>query len=307
MVFSFTAFGEIEAKGELKAENTQGFSPPKIKDFWQYNIAFMADDGSVVQAGMPVLMFKTEGLQTKLIDSQGNLTIKKSTLKNSQVNKKEFFENKNIELEEKKMQLQKAKHKAELPKSLIAQNEYKENQLNYKKAQIEYNWAKKDIELNNQKNSTEEEILKAEIAKLEKKVQNYQQSIAKMQMMAKTKGVVIHKTGWDGNKFAIGDTVWGGQRVLEVADLSQIIAKLEINENTIKHVKKGQRVKIILDSLPDKVFWGEIQSLANVVRIKSKNQPAKILDATVKIENVDSEIMRPGMRLTAYIQTENKS
>ncbi|HFC30910.1 MAG TPA: HlyD family efflux transporter periplasmic adaptor subunit, partial [Oceanospirillales bacterium] len=155
--------------------------------------------------------------------------------------------------------------------------------------------------------STEEEILKAEIAKLEKKVQNYQQSIAKMQMMAKTKGVVIHKTGWDGNKFAIGDTVWGGQRVLEVADLSQIIAKLEINENTIKHVKKGQRVKIILDSLPDKVFWGEIQSLANVVRIKSKNQPAKILDATVKIENVDSEIMRPGMRLTAYIQTENKS
>ena len=298
---------EVEAHGELKAENTQSFSPPKIKDIWQYSIAFMADDGSVVQAGMPVLMFKTEGIQTKLIEAQGNLSIKMSTLNNSIVNKKEFFENKNIDLEEKKMQLQKAKHKAELPNSLIAQNDYKENQLNYKKAQLEYNWARKDIELNKLKSATEQKILKAEIVKLQKKLKGYQESIAKMQMKASTTGVIIHKSGWDGNKFAIGDTVWGGQRVMEVANLSNIIAKLEIDENTIKQVKKGQKVKIVLDSLPDKIYWGEIQSLANVVRVKSKNQPAKILDAIVEIENVDSELMRPGMRLTAFITTGSKS
>ena len=292
---------QIEAHGELKAANSSAFSPPKIKNFWQYTIAFMAEDGSVVQAGMPVLMFKTEGLQSKLIEAQGKLTIKKSTLQNLQVNQQEFFENKNIELEEKKMQWQKAKHKAALPNKLVAKNDYKENQLNLKKAKIDYDWIKKDIELNHLKQITEEKILTAEITKLQKKLNYFQQSISKMNMMASTTGVVMHKTDWNGNKFAIGDSVWGGQRVMEIADLSKIIATLEIDENIIKNVKTGQKVKIILDSMPDKEYYGTIQKLANVVRIKSKNQPAKILDATVSITTVDEEVMRPGMRLTAYI------
>ena len=123
-------------------------------------------------------------------------------------------------------------------------------------------------------------------------------------MMAQSEGIIIHKSGWDKNKFAVGDTVWGGHRVIEVANLSQIIAKLEIPESNIRSVKEGLKVKIKLDSLPDKEFYGSIQSLARVVTIKSKNQPSKVLEATVFIENVDTEVMRPGMRLNATIEGE---
>lgn len=293
----------IKVNGELKALKTDIFSPPRIKNIWQYTIAFMAPDGSIVKPDMPVLMFKTDDIQTKLITAQGNLDIKKSEIKNSQVNKSELFENKKIIIEQKKMELDKATRKSELPQSLLAKNDYAENQLKFELAKKEYKWSTEDYRLTLQKSVTDEQILNASIKKLESEVDGFNDAVKSMKMFAKSEGVVMHKSGWSGNKFAIGDTVHGGQRVVEVANLNQIIAQLEISENNIKHVSKGQKVKLILDSLPDKEFWGTIQSLSKVVRVKSRHQPAKILDAIVSIDKVDAELMRPGMRLSAEIET----
>lgn len=308
LIVLFSSLGcakEITVSGELKALETTVYSPPRIKNIWQYTISFMAENGTVVQPGVPVLMFKTDVIQTKLVDSKGELSIKQSELKNKKVNKVEIFANKKLVIEEKKMQLEKAKRKADLPKRVIAKNVFEENKLNYLLAKKDYAWAKNDYQLSLKKIKAEESILQAKINKYQNEVKGYEDAIKKMNMFATKSGVVMHQSNWSRNKFTIGDTVWNGQRVVEVADLSKIIAKLEISENQIKDVKLGQKVQIILDALPDKEFFGVIETIANVVRIKSKEQPAKILDATVKLNKVDAELMRPGMRLSGVINTES--
>ena len=125
-----------------------------------------------------------------------------------------------------------------------------------------------------------------------------------MRIMSKRKGIVMHQTDHNNNKFAIGDSVWGGARVTEVADLDQIIAQLEIKENDMSRVAEGQKVMFILDAYPDMEFTGTIESLSKVVRTKSKNQPSKILDAVVSIDDLNLEIMRPGMSIKATILAE---
>lgn len=107
MFLSFSVESEtsISVTGELQALKTDSYSPPRVRGIWQYTIAFMAEDGSVVKQGMPVLMFKTDAIQTKLIDAQGQLGIKQSTLKNQSVNNIETFENKKIIIEEKRWSL----------------------------------------------------------------------------------------------------------------------------------------------------------------------------------------------------------
>jgi multidrug resistance efflux pump len=305
LVLSINTKAEISVIGELEALKTEGYSPPRIKGIWQYTISYMADDGTIVKPGMPVLMFKTDEIQTNLVSSQGNLAIKLSELKNKEVSNVEIFEKKALSIEEKRMELDKASRIAELPKSLLAKNDYLENQLKFKLAKQEFDAAQLDLDLSKQKALTEKSILEAEVNKLKIEIKEYTDSISSMKMSAVSEGIVMHKSGWDKNKFAIGDTVWGGNRVIEIANLSQIIAKLEISENNIKFIEVGQKIKITLDSLPDKEFIGTIQSLAKVVKIKSKNQPSKILEATAFIENVDVELMRPGMRLKAEIVTDN--
>jgi HlyD family secretion protein len=281
--------------------DTDNFSPPRVEGIWQYTVAFMAEDGTVVKAGMPVLMFKTDEINRKLIEAQGKLDIKQSELKNNKANELEKFEKKAIGIEEKKMQLDKAVRKAELPASVLAKNDYQENQLLFHLAEKQYASSKLDYELSIQKSKTEQQIIQAEIKKLNTEIAQYTASISSMKMFAIAEGIVMHKTNWQGEKYAVGDTIWGNRRVVEVANLSKIIAKIKIAENDIKHVKLNQQVKVKLDALPDKEFKGSITQISKVVRTKSKSQPSKILEAVVEIDNVDAEVMRPGMRLSATL------
>lgn len=295
---------DFSANGELKALETDNYSPPKIRRIWQYTIAFMAPDGSQVNPGQPVLMFKTDQLNERLMDKQGELNIKQSELKNTEVGKVETIQNKALAVEEKHMLLDKARRKAELPKSVIAMNEYEENQLKFELAKLEYQHAIDDRKLTEERLDTEIEILKVNITKLTAEVEELKNSIQRMRIMSSRKGIVMHKTDWNNNKYAVGDSVWGGARVTEVADLEKIVAQLEIKENDMSRVAEGQQVKFVMDAYPDLEFTGEIQSLSKVVRTKSKNQPSKILDATVVIDDLNLEIMRPGMSIKATILSE---
>src|SRR5690606_3143334 len=120
----------IGTSGQLVAVEKDSYSPPNVRRIWRYTIAFMADDGSQVNPGQPILMFKTDEIQEQLMDKQGELSIKQSELKNKISAKVETLADKELAFEQTKMNLDKAKRKAQLPQSVIALNDYEENQLN---------------------------------------------------------------------------------------------------------------------------------------------------------------------------------
>lgn len=295
----------ITTSGDLMAVETDSYSPPSIRFIWRYTIAFMAKDGSQVNPGQPVLMFKTDELQERLMDKQGELSIKQSELRNKQSVKVEQLADKLLSVEEMKKNLDKARRKAELPQSVIAMNDYKENQLNYELAKLQYQHAVDDLALTREKIATEEAILNANITKLAAEVDELNEAIASMRITAKRRGIIMHQTDHNNNKYAVGDQVWGGARVIEVADMDNIIARLEIKENDLSRVNVDQRVTFNMDAYPDTEFNGVIKELSKVVRIKSQNQPSKILDAEVHIDNPDKEIMRPNMSIKAEISSES--
>lgn len=302
LVWASLSHGQtIQANGELVAVETDSFSPPKIRRIWQYTIAFMAADGSQVNPGEPVLMFKTDQLRERLMDKEGELSVKQSELKQAKVTEVETLQDKQLAIEEKKMLLDKATRKAELPKSVIALNEYEENQLKHELAKLEYQHALDDMRLTKEKLKTEEEILNARITKLDAEVKELHRSIQSMRIMSKRKGIVIHQTDHSKNKYAVGDSVWGGARVTQVADLDNITAKLEIKENDLTKIKEGMKVTFTMDAYPDLEFSGKVSSLSKVVRTKSKFQPSKILDAEISIDETNLDIMRPGMSIKAKI------
>ena len=294
----------ISTSGQLVAVEKDSYSPPNVRRIWRYTIAFMADDGSQVNPGQPILMFKTDEVQEQLMDKQGELSIKQSELKNKISAKVETLADKALAVEETKMNLDKAKRKADLPQSVIAMNDYQENQLNHELAKLQYQHAREDLRLNEEKIDTEIDILNANITKLKADVAELQDSIESMRIMAKRRGIIMHQTDHSNNKYAIGDQVWGGARVIEVADMDNIIAQLEVKENDVSRVKVGQKVTFNMDAYPDIEFSGNIFELSKVVRTKSQNQPSKILDAKVKINDPDKTIMRPNMSIKAKITAE---
>ena len=126
-------------------------------------------------------------------------------------------------------------------------------------------------------------------------------SIDSMIVKAVSQGVVIHTVDRHNNKHEVGDNVWMGRRVMELPDLSQLQVHLEVPERESARIVVGQTVNFVMDAAPDQRFYGEIIELASVIHTKSRNQPARVFDATVSLNNPDSSVMRPGMSVSAEI------
>ena len=148
---------------------------------------------------------------------------------------------------------------------------------------------------------TEEAILRAEVSRLQAEVEEINEGMSRMQVKAPRDGVALHLTDRQGNKISVGDQVWFGVRVIEIPDLRKMVVRLEIKERDLARVREGDRLRFRLDASPERQFTGTIESISKVVRTRSAQQPALVVDAQATIDEVDRQLMRPGMRIDAEI------
>jgi multidrug resistance efflux pump len=291
----------VSVTGELRSANSRYFGPPAIPDMWNYTISFMAPDGAVVEPGTPVLRFDAQELMTKVRDKKNALNEKQKELEKQVILGREQLAELKLDVEEARAALDKARLKAEIPVELLANRDYRENQLLMEFARVTLGLRQEELSREERIQQTEVEILEREIAVLEAEVAQLEGSIASMTIRAPDQGVVIHATDRRNNKHTVGDNVWMGRRVIEFPDLRQLEVHLEIPERESARITVGQPVRFNLDAAPDRTFEGEITQLASVVHTRSVNQPAKVFDATVTLYHPDAELMRPGMSVTAEI------
>ena len=127
-----------------------------------------------------------------------------------------------------------------------------------------------------------------------------------MQVKAPFSGVMVYSIGFDGEKFSVGDSAQFGQPVAEVSQLDSLYVKAEIDEIDLKQLTPGLAVEITLDAYPERRFNGVLQSLGNAVRDKSNDNLRRVVDASVSLNDLDTELMRPGMSARLNISLNTK-
>jgi HlyD family secretion protein len=110
----------------------------------------------------------------------------------------------------------------------------------------------------------------------------------------------------------LGDRVLGsgysqGTNMMTVADLKTMEAVVNVDENDIVMVSKGDTAKITIDAYGDRVFKGIVTEIGNSAVTSGSGTQEQVVNFTVKIKLLDlDEGMRPGMSCNADIQTETK-
>lgn len=291
----------VRVTGEIESANAVFFGPPSVPNIWQYTISYMAPEGRVVEAGTPVLRFDPQELMTKLRDKSNALNEKQKQLDKQKIIAREVMADLKLSQQEATAALEKARLKADIPVELLASREYQENKLVLKQAELTLQSRNEQLVKQQRVQNTEINILEREIDVLTAEVAEFQSSVDRMTIKATEPGVVIHTVDRRNNKHEVGDSVWMGRRVIELPDLSKLQVHLEVPERESARIKVGQRVRFVVDAAPDKPFFGEIIELASVIHTRSANQPARIFDATVSMQDPDLTIMRPGMSVSAEI------
>jgi multidrug efflux pump subunit AcrA (membrane-fusion protein) len=86
-------------------------------------------------------------------------------------------------------------------------------------------------------------------------------------------------------EFDRGAYVTPQEKIGTFVDVKDVYAEFGIIEKDIKKVKEGQNVEITLESYPDEVFKGQVESVSPIVESRSRT-----LRVRSKISNVDDKI-----------------
>jgi multidrug resistance efflux pump len=136
-----------------------------------------------------------------------------------------------------------------------------------------------------------------------KRVAEIQAQIASMTVRAPRAGTVVYVGDRRGEKKKVGDSVWQGERVIEIPDLARMRADAQVDEADAGRIAVGQRVRLRLDAHPDLLWTGRVEAIHGAVGQKSDNDRLKVVDLTVALDRTDPLRMRPGMRFRGEVET----
>jgi HlyD family secretion protein len=102
----------------------------------------------------------------------------------------------------------------------------------------------------------------------------------------------------------VGTSQFAGTEVMRIADLSNMEAQVNVNENDVVNVKVGDTAKISVDAYPDRKITGVVREIASTATTNNAGTQEEVTNFLVKIRVTDKSIaLRPGMSATADIET----
>lgn len=291
----------INASGELESKKRIFLGPPAIKRMWQYKLKFLLAENSAVEKGQLLMSFEDKSIVDKLNNKKGELAQAEKELENKHIQEAASEQELVLVLAEKKMEFEKAQRKAEIVDHSSSKNEQKRTKIDFAIAKNDFTLAQKKLSFHQDNTLSNIKRTQLKVGRLSAEVRLWQTSIERLKVKSPINGRIIYKRNFQGEKFSVGENVQMGQSVIEVAVVEQMQVKAQITEPDSGEIEIGQTVKISLDSAKDKIFNGTVFELGKVFREKSIQDKRKIFDVIIKLESVDTKLMRPGMSVRVEV------
>ena len=102
----------------------------------------------------------------------------------------------------------------------------------------------------------------------------------------------------------VGTSQFAGTEVMRIADLNNMEAEVNVNENDVVNVKVGNTARISVDAYPDRPIIGIVREIASTATTNNAGTQEEVTNFLVKIRIADRSVpLRPGMSATADIET----
>lgn len=296
----------IHASGELRSANTAVIGCPPIRGMWNFTITWMAAEGKEVAEGQPVLSFDGQRLSERLQLVRSRLDTARSELKRTKIQQKTQSENLLLEQAVSHARSSRIDQKLSVPGTLQARIELEKLELDREFAEEELRLIVLRIETQEANRESMVGSAGNRVAEYEREIRQLEEDLARLTVTALRTGFVVHAKNWGGKKSRVGETVWSGASILEIANLSSMEVAAHVAERDARYVEQGQRVEVRLDASPDRVFEGEIVRLGKLFRAKSADVPTMVFDVVILVDEPDPELMRPGMAAGVEIMAPDK-
>jgi multidrug resistance efflux pump len=271
-----SAAASLTVEGEITSRQTTPIAPPAIPFIWQYKLAFLAPEGMMVEAGQPVAVFESTEVMNQLITRQGTLNERERALEKLRLDQAEADRTGTLAQAEALSNAEKAERKASLPKELIRRVDYDKLVIERAEQEDLAKLTRAQYDAQRRARQAERAGLESEVARLRTQIADLVKGQAALTVKAPRRGLVLHRTGFDGRKFSVGSQVWMGLSVATLADPDQLSVAAKVPEAQAAGVHVGLAARVTVagtrQMLPARVtalgraFHGKSAAQAIVVR-----------------------------------------
>lgn len=145
------------------------------------------------------------------------------------------------------------------------------------------------------------EMSKASLARAE-------EELAKTTIVSPLNGTISKLNSQLGER-VVGTATMAGTDVMIIADLNEMEARVDVGEVDVVLIQPGQKTHLEVDAFKDRKFTGTVTEIANSSK-GSSFQSSSSQEATkfeVRILITEKEPFRPGMSVTAQIETRSRT
>jgi len=142
-----------------------------------------------------------------------------------------------------------------------------------------------------------------EIERAEGSLKQIQDALSKTIIFAPADGAISSLTSRVGER-VVGTVQFAGTEVMRIANLDNMEARVNVNENDIVNVHVGDTANISVDAYPDRKVHGVVREIGTTAITQNAGTQEQVTNFEVKISIPDHSVkLRPGMSATADIET----
>ncbi|EMR01118.1 efflux RND transporter periplasmic adaptor subunit [Cesiribacter andamanensis] len=286
---------KVSASGMIQPETEVKLSPDVPGEITELYV----NEGDSVKPGQLLLKIRPDNFQSALSRTQANYNERRANVASSQ-----------SRLAQAESQLERARNEWERNQKLhkqgvISDAEWEQAQLNYTVAQQDLESARQGVQ-----------AARYQMESASATVREAQENLRLTSVFAPMGGIVS-KLDVEKGERVVGTSQMAGTEMLRIADLNRMEVQVDVNENDIIRVSRGDTVIIDVDAyaFQNKKFSGVVTSIANTAN--TKVSPDAVTEFKVKIRILQSSYedlvkegksypFRPGMTASVEIITNKK-
>ena len=290
---------EVEAKGHLIAANETLIVAPASSRGPQ-TLAWLMPEYSQVKKGQVIARFDGEQMrrQSQKNTNQAALAAQDLAQKSGEIDKdKTILEHDIVLVNEEKQFAEDYSIEDERIRSKLDILESQQNVEFLNAKHNYYDWQTGRFE---QSATGELMLLKMKEDQYKQKLATLNTNLSLLEIIAPHDGLLTHSTNWRGEKPRAGESLWPGQKIAALPDVSQMQLMLYVSEREAIDLTVGQSLTFKLIALPEQQFSGELIAVSPFPKSIKRGDPQKFYELKARI-NQQNNALRPGLKLNATI------
>jgi HlyD family secretion protein len=292
---------ELTEQGTIRAANSTAITAPAVSyRYGSLKITRIADDGAEVNKGDTVIVFDPSEIRKAIVNSQQQLDIAKAEYDKLKATQESEIEDLEADLEIARISKEISKINFD---QAVFESEITRKEINLKLETANIALERASEQITNRKKIHEQELLQKKLAmnQLIQILNEANAAIATLFVVSPSNGIAILRENWmTGQKLRVGDQPSGGS-LIELPDLSEMLAEVKINEVDVSKIVPGLKVSIMADAYSDSTYTGVVSTVANLAQNKDYQSKIKIFPVQIKIDGQHSSLL-PGLTVSCKIR-----